>query len=100
MKTKKCICTADLTDWPVIPNPDCPIHGGLHGNNPYKEMKEKIEDHDCEEWRTTDLRLGHDECWKCGKVLPPRCPRCGGKMVYNNQCDLHVCEDCGSWDGR
>ena len=26
----RCICAADLTDltdWPVIPNPDCPRHG-------------------------------------------------------------------------
>ena len=26
----KCICTADLTSWPVLPNPDCPVHGSLH----------------------------------------------------------------------
>ena len=24
-----CICTADLTNWPVLPNPDCPVHGSL-----------------------------------------------------------------------
>ena len=26
----ECICTADLTDWPVIPNPDCPRHGAWY----------------------------------------------------------------------
>ena len=24
-----CICTADLTNWPVLPNPDCPVHGSF-----------------------------------------------------------------------
>jgi len=33
-KEKKCICTADMTDWPIIPNPDCPRHGALHKHSP------------------------------------------------------------------
>ena len=33
----KCICCSRVDDYMVTPNPDCPLHGGLHGKNPYKE---------------------------------------------------------------
>ena len=32
----KCICALRVEDYMVTPNPDCPVHGGLHGKNPYK----------------------------------------------------------------
>ena len=33
----ECICCSRVDDYMVTPNPDCPLHGGLHGKNPYKE---------------------------------------------------------------
>ena len=33
----KCICALRVEDGVVTPNPDCPVHGVLHGKNPYKE---------------------------------------------------------------
>ena len=38
-----CICCLRVEDGIVTPNPDCPLHGGLHGKNPYKEQQAEEE---------------------------------------------------------
>ena len=48
----KCICSLREEDYMVTPNPDCPVHGGLHGKNPYAAIEDK-----------------------------PKCPECGTEMV-------------------
>ena len=58
----ECICCMRVEDGIVTPNPDCPVHGGLHGKNPYNTTEDEPE---CEH-SYQDMPV----CVHCGKHLP------------------------------
>ena len=39
----ECICCMRVEDGIVTPNPDCHVHGGLHGKNPYNTTEDEPE---------------------------------------------------------
>ena len=56
---EKCICAADMTDWPIISNPDCPKHGAWHKHE-QPESNGKLEPRVCEcgrKWTDTDKEI-------------------------------------------
>ena len=57
------------------------------------------EEHNCEDYRATDSRCGHDECFHCGKILDEKpqhpCPECGGNLVYFASGQWIQCNNCG-----
>jgi len=77
----KCICSLREEDYIVTTNPDCPVHGGLHGKNPYAAIEDKPKRPEC------GTEMG--KCKSC-KFLGVQAHAMGKKVDAEPACRRHA----------